>query len=161
MLFRSFEIILLDASDFLKDDAIKLLGDNSKFLRFISSKGLSRTKSLNQLLKLSKGEVIVRLDARSSITANYLDKIYDLFKISGAEVVGGTMLPIFESSNQEIIANLMSHPLCLGGSNFRKIDYTGYVDSIYLGAYSSSFLKSSRLNYDEVHPDISEDSDLN
>lgn len=157
----SYEIILLDASDFQKEDAEKLLKNKSKFLTFISSPGLSRTKSLNKIFNLAVGELIVRLDARSSIPDDYIDKIYTLYKSSDAEVVGGSMKPIGTSKSQKVVANLMSHPLCFGGSRSRDLNHTGYVDSVYLGAFSNSFLKKNKLYFDGIHPDISEDSDLN
>ena len=157
----SYEIILLDASDFQKEDAEKLLKKKSKFLTFISIPRLSRTKSLNKIFNLASGELIVRLDARSSISSDYLDKIYKLYKSSDAEVVGGSMKPISNSKSQKVVANLMSHPLCFGGSKARDLKYTGYVDSVYLGAFSNSFLRKNNLYFDKIHPDISEDSDLN
>ena len=157
----SYEIILLDASDFQKEDAEKLLKNKSKFLTFISSPGLSRTKSLNKIFNLAVGELIVRLDARSSIPDDYIDKIYTLYKSSDAEVVGGSMKPIGTSMSQKVVANLMSHPLCFGGSRSRDLNHTGYVDSVYLGAFSNSFLRKNKLYFDGIHPDISEDSDLN
>jgi succinoglycan biosynthesis protein ExoA len=157
----SYEIILLDASDLQKEEVTLLLKNKSKFLTFISVPGLSRTKSLNKIFNLANGELIVRLDARSSISDDYIDRIYTLYKSINAEVVGGTMKIISSSNSQEVVAKLMSHPLCFGGSKSRDIKYTGYVDSIYLGAFSKSFLKSNELFFDSIHSDISEDSDLN
>ena len=157
----SYEIILLDASDFQKEEATRLLKNKSKFLTFISIPGLSRTKSLNKIFNLANGELIVRLDARSSISDDYIDKIYNLYKSIDAKVVGGCMKVTSSSNSQELVGNLMSHPLCFGGSKSRDIKYTGYVDSIYLGAFSKSFLKSNELSFDSIHSDISEDSDLN
>ena len=69
--------------------------------------------------------------------------------------------PIFETENQKVIANLMSHPFCFGGSNFRNSNFKGFVDSLYLGAFKRSFLKDNHIKFDNIHPDISEDSDLN
>jgi len=157
----SYEIIFLDASDFKKDEAKKLLKDKSKFLTFISIPGLSRPKSLNKIFDLASGELIVRLDARSSIYDDYVDKIYKVYKNTSADVVGGPMKPISATNSQKVIANLMSHPLCFGGSKSRDFKYTGYVDSIYLGAFSNSFLRKNKLYFDSIHPEISEDSDLN
>ena len=117
----SYEIIFLDASDFQKEEATRLLKNKSKFLTFISVPGLSRTKSLNKIFNLATGELIVRLDARSSIPDDYIDKIYKLYKITNAEVVGGSMRVTSSSKSQELVANLMSHPLCFGGSKSRDI----------------------------------------
>ena len=155
------EIILLDASDFNKNDAINALGKNSSLLRFYSIPGLSRTKSLNKIFELSTGRLISRIDARTSIKPDYFEKIFQLNNSVNAEVVGGVMLPIGSSHMQKIIASLMKHPFCFGGSKFRDKNFNGYVDSVYLGTFDRKFLSENSLYFDEIHPNISEDSDLN
>ena len=114
------EIILLDASDFNKSVAIDALGKNSDLLRFYSIPGLSRTKSLNKIFELSTGNLISRIDARTSIKPDYFDKIFDLRSCVNAEVIGGVMLPVGSTMIQRIVASLMKHPFCFGGSKFRN-----------------------------------------
>lgn len=158
---RSFEILILDASNYSEEVAKRNLGKNADKLKFLSFPGLSRTDSLNKLFQIATGKLIIRLDARSSITPDYLEKIFQLALSTGAEVVGGTLSIKSLTNEQDIVAKLMIHPFCFGGANFRKLDFRGYVDSVYLGAFSASFLKEHKLTYDSVHPNISEDSDLN
>jgi len=155
------EIIIIDASDFSIHDAKELLGKNSAFLKFYNIQNISRTSALNKLINIASGEIIIRLDARSRVDKDYIYKIANLSKTSKAENVGGVMFPVSESKTQKIISDLMSHPFCFGGSNFRKTNYSGYVDSVYLGAYKKSFLTENTLEFDVIHPNISEDSDLN
>ena len=155
------EIILLDASDFNKSVAIDALGKNSDLLRFYSIPGLSRTKSLNKIFELSTGNLISRIDARTSIKPDYFDKIFDLRSCVNAEVIGGVMLPVGSTMIQRIVASLMKHPFCFGGSKFRNQNFKGYVDSVYLGTFDRKFLNDNSLHFDEIHPNISEDSDLN
>jgi len=107
----------------------------------------------------AQGGLVIRLDARTHIPTNYVKKIIELSEKTGAENVGGVMLPIGESKDQKIIAEVMKNPFCLGGAKFRDGAYTGEVDSVYLGAFNRR-----KINVDYWFDDngkISEDSELN
>ena len=62
----------------------------------------------------------VRLDAITRITKDYLSKIHKLLKEIDAEDIGGVMSPISKFGEQKVIANLMRHPFCFGGPNFKN-----------------------------------------
>ena len=51
--------------------------------------GLSRTASLNFLVKESQGDLIARVDARTHVDANYLEQLVKLSEESGVANVGG------------------------------------------------------------------------
>lgn len=156
-----FEIILVDAGSYSIDKARACLGALFDKLIFIPKPGLSRTESLNLIFQLAKGDIIVRLDARSHIDRNYLEKIYTLSKEIGCENVGGVMLPTGLDDNQVLIANIMKHPFSFGGGASRKADHCGYADSVYLGAFRKDKCVYGYEWFDSTHPKISEDSDLN
>lgn len=101
------EILLLEAGNYPEARARQHLGRLAGSLVFIQAPGLSRTESLNQLFEMARGEVIVRLDARSHIDMNYLQNIYTLSRDSGAENVGGVMAPIGRTPSQKLIAEIM------------------------------------------------------
>ena len=155
------EILLLEAGKYDEARAKQHLGRLSERLIFIQAPGLSRTASLNQLFEMAKGNLIVRLDARSHIDKHYFQKIYALSRDSGAENVGGVMAPIGRTSDQQLIAEIMRHPLSLGGGKSRNIAYRGYADSVYLGAFNKKKCRIDGKWFDDIHPKISEDSDLN
>lgn len=157
----SIEIIVLEAGDYDQTRAVKHLGTRSSCLIFIAEPGLSRTDSLNRIFNLAKGNLIVRLDARSHIGENYLQSIHDLSLISQVENVGGIMMPIGRDANQKLIAEIMKHPLALGGAKSRDECYKGYADSVYLGAFRREKCEFGVEWFDSLHPKISEDSDLN
>jgi succinoglycan biosynthesis protein ExoA len=69
------------------------------------------------------------------------------------------MLPIGESQNQKFIAEVMKNPICLGGAKFRGGEFTGEVDSVYLGAFNRQKIKVDYWFDDNGK--ISEDSELN
>jgi glycosyltransferase involved in cell wall biosynthesis len=155
------EIILLEAGSYPKQRATQHLGELASHLKFINIPNLSRTKSLNKLFNTAQGELIIRLDGRSHIKPNYIQQIVELSSRTGAENVGGVMAPIGKTPSQKLIADVMKHPFSFGGAKFRSLSYSGLVDSVYLGAFRRHHCKFGYSWFDEVHPGISEDSDLN
>jgi len=158
---KSIEILLLDAGGYCYARAIKYLGEKSNCLKYISSPRLSRTLSLNKLFKESRGKLILRLDARSHIREDYIEKILQLSINTGASNVGGVMLPMGKTDSQMVVADIMRNPFAFGGSKSRSITYRGYVDSVYLGAFNRDSCVYGIEWFDSRHPKISEDSDLN
>ena len=154
------EILLLEAGSYPIERAMLHLGKINSRLKFISMPGLTRTAALNILIRNTKGRVIIRLDARSHIFPDYLMRIYQLSNSSGAANVGGVQVPIGLSTTQKVIASVMKSPFSLGGAKFRNLDYVGPADTVYLGAFNKEKIPFSTW-FDEVHPKISEDSDLN
>ena len=157
----NFEIILVEAGNYDIDRAHACLSDLSDKLIFIRKPKLSRTESLNLIFQQAKGNLIVRLDARSHIDQNYLQNIFSLAMETGAENVGGVMAPIALCDKQKIIAKIMKSPFSFGGGKSRKAKYRGYADSVYLGAFRKDKCIFGDEWFDSKHPKISEDSDLN
>jgi succinoglycan biosynthesis protein ExoA len=156
-----YEIIIVEAGEYDEARARRYLGAAADRLIFITREKLSRTRSLNLIFDLSRGDLVVRLDARSHVSSDYLEKIYILSSKSGAASVGGVMLPVGLDERQSIIANIMKHPLSFGGAKARKRNYRGNADSVYLGAFRKSLCVYGDEWFDSTHPRISEDSDLN
>lgn len=154
------EILILEAGEYPEERAKKQLGDKSGQLHYWRIPALSRTAALNHLVRESKGNLIVRLDVRTHIQPDYLERIVRLSKEESVANVGGVQVPVGESVEQIRIAKFMRHPLCFGGGKFRDQNYSGQVDSVYLGAFSRSLMFDEPW-FDEKHPKISEDSDLN
>lgn len=158
---ESFEIILVEAGSYHFERAKRNLGCHADKLVFHHFSGLSRTHALNFIFDAARGDLIVRLDARSHVNSDYLKSIYALSIDSGAENVGGVMKPIGRTVSQLIIAKIMSHPLSFGGARARRTNFSGLADSVYLGAFRKNICDYGDEWFDSTHPKISEDSDLN
>jgi succinoglycan biosynthesis protein ExoA len=158
---ESFEIILVEAGKYDLERAQINLGCHAAKLVFHHLNGLSRTRALNFIFAAARGDLIVRLDARSHVNSDYLTRIHALSVDSGAANVGGIMKPIALTESQAIIANIMDHPLSFGGARARQSSFSGFADSVYLGAFRKSICGYGDEWFDSAHPRISEDSDLN
>lgn len=158
----TFEILLLEAGEYKSERAKQHLGDVSRHLHFISLPKATRTQSLNYLFNIAKGNLIIRLDGRTRIDKCYIKCILDLSKETGADNVGGVMIPFGRNQDQRLVAKLMQHPFSFGGAKSRNPNFKGSVDSVYLGAFKRESLKKIHGElFDSIHPQISEDSDLN
>jgi succinoglycan biosynthesis protein ExoA len=157
----SYEVILVEAGAYDFERALSFLADSSGKLTFIQKPKISRTEALNLIFQLAKGSLIVRLDARSHVSENYLENIFNLAMETGAENVGGVMYPIALDDKQALIARIMKSPLSFGGGKFRRVEYRGCADSVYLGAFRKDKCVYGDEWFDSRHPKISEDSDLN
>ena len=154
------EILILEAGTNQKERLKKKFGEKFKKINYFFERKLSRTKSLNKLISLSKGELIVRLDARCKIDHSYLDNIEKLSSETDAANVGGIRCPINKNKDQELIGEVMLHPLCFGSNSSRYPTKRKEVDSIYLGAFNVKKMPTQPW-FDPVHDNISEDTDLN
>ena len=151
---------MLEAGNYPEIRAKKYLKQKSTLLKYLQIPNLSRTASLNLLVKKSKGDLIVRIDVRSHIKSDYLERIAEQSILTQATNVGGVKIPIGKSYIQKIIAESMKHPLCFGGGKFRNPNYKGNAETVYLGAFNRGKMPPEPW-FDENHPKISEDSDLN
>ena len=158
--FGDFEILLLEAGENHKSLALDALKKRAPLLHYFHKKGASRALALNQLVKKSTGEVLIRLDARTHIENNYISKIVELSETTGATNVGGVMWPVGETKDQRVVAELMKSSWVFGGAKFRKAGFQGEAETVYLGAFRKKDIPFEDW-YDSDCSKISEDSDLN
>jgi succinoglycan biosynthesis protein ExoA len=101
--------------------------------------------ALNTAITQAKGEIIVRLDAHTLYAEDYLQQVVKTFEHIPADIVGGPMRAIGETSFQKAVAIATSTPMGVGNSQFHFENYSGYTDSVYLGAWKSSIFSRTGL----------------
>ena len=161
---NNLEILFLDASNYTLERAKKHLKKYGNFLSYFSYPGLSRESSLNKLFKKAKGDYIFRLDSRTKVNKNYLLDLISHLKNKNLAVAGGLIKSISLSPQQDLIANMMNHPMAFGFASFRTTRKPIFVDSVYLGAFKRDkcleIIGESDW-FETSFPIISEDSELN
>lgn len=158
--YGKFEILVLEAGVNQEKEARQALQKRAPSLKYFHQPGASRTYSLNQMIKKASGDLLIRIDARTHIEPDYIRKIVELSEKTGAANVGGVMWPVGKSEDQLVIAELMRSPWVFGGGKFRRPGFKGEAETVYLGAFRKKDVPLCEW-YDEKHPKISEDSDLN
>jgi GT2 family glycosyltransferase len=92
--------------------------------------------AMNLGIRAAAGELIVRIDAHAEYAPDYVAKCIEYSQKIGAENVGGPM----RAKGVGFVGNaveLAHHcPFGLGGGRFHDKDFDGFVDTVYLGAFS-------------------------
>ncbi|TAK86055.1 MAG: glycosyltransferase family 2 protein [Betaproteobacteria bacterium] len=155
------EVIIVDGQS---DDRTAEIGSSYSYsgkkpiLLRLTERG--RSQGLNRGILAAKGDVIVRIDARTSISSDYVSRCVETLARTGADNVGGVQRPLARSHRQEAIGIAMSHPFGVGNAQFRLGKKSGFVDSVYLGCFRREIFNKVGL-FDERAAVISEDSDIN
>ncbi|MEA4812431.1 MAG: glycosyltransferase family 2 protein [Anaerolineaceae bacterium] len=97
---------------------------------------------LNRAIEASEGEFIVRLDAHSIPSADYVQRSVSALKENVAENVGGVwdIRPQNNSATARAIAAAAGHPLAVGGAKYRYSQHPEYVETVPFGAWKRSTL---------------------
>jgi len=123
------------AQDLAKDNRIKLIDNPSG----------KTASALNNAIKASKFDIIVRLDGHALVADNYIQKAVDTLEETKADNVGGLMkaqgITFFEKS----VAAAMTSKLGVGNAPFHVGGKPGFVDTVYLGTFRKSAL--ARVGY--------------
>ena len=82
-------MLVLEAGEKNEGRVREKLGNRQSLLKYYHVPALSRTASLNFLGERITGELVARVDARTHVDANYLEKLVKLSEDTGAANVGG------------------------------------------------------------------------
>lgn len=133
------------------DETERVAGELSRKhpnIRLIQNpKGLT-TVGLNLAIARSTGEVIIRVDAHSELTGNYITRGVELLRETGSVLIGGIMNARGKSPLQKAVAYGYGSRLGLGGGRFHVGGKAGEAESAYLGILDAEALKKVS-GYDE------------
>ena len=99
--------------------------------------------ALNRAIEVSKGDFVVRLDAHSAPTLDYVERCLVVLEETGAANVGGVweIQPGAETWMARAIAAAASHPLGAGDARYRISGEPGPVDTVPFGAFRREWLE--------------------
>ena len=106
--------------------------------------------ALNRAIEASTGEFIIRLDAHSIPSKDYIARSVQGLKDNLAENIGGVwdIAPQNEAPIAKAIAAAAAHPLAVGGAKYRFAEMAEYVETVPFGAWRRSTLQALG-GYDE------------
>lgn len=149
-----------DSQDGTREVIERVLRNDGLSVSLLENPKGQRAAGLNIGIKAATGDVILRVDARSLIPSDYIERCVETLYAMGADNVGGVQKPIARDATQEAIGIVMSHPFGVGNAAFRLGRKSGYVDTVYLGCFRREVFDRVGL-FDEERVVISEDSDIN
>ncbi len=104
---------------------------------------------LNLAIRRCRGDVVVRCDAQALLPAGYVLRAVRTLDETGADVVGGMQAASGTTPLERAIAIGMTTPVGTGGPRFRVGGEPGPTDTVYLGVFRRSTLRTVGL-FDEA-----------
>lgn len=90
---------------------------------------------LNAAIAQARGEVLVRLDLHTDYAADYVANCLRVLAQTQADNVGGPWHAEGLAPTQRAVAAVFQSRWLAGGARSRQLDYSGWVDTVYLGAW--------------------------
>jgi glycosyltransferase involved in cell wall biosynthesis len=156
------EVILVDGGsvDRTRKIALDCLRSDAPFsMKVLLNPQKIQSFGLNLGIREAQGQFIVRADAHCIYPAGYVRACVTLLDNTGAANVGGVMVPVGVVQVQKAIALAMQHPVGVGDAQFHLGNFTGYVDTVYLGTFRKKLFDDIGL-YD-TNCSTNEDAELN
>jgi succinoglycan biosynthesis protein ExoA len=108
---------------------------------WIDNPGRIVSTGLNAALKLAIGEAVVRMDVHTEYADDYVAQCLLALAQTGADNVGGPWRAVAEEGAapmQRAVAAAFQSRWVAGGALSRQLDYNGWADTVYLGAWPRS-----------------------
>jgi succinoglycan biosynthesis protein ExoA len=145
-----FEVILIDGMS--NDGTLDILSQlKNRFpdLIIIDNPDKIVPRAMNLGIQYAKGEYIVRTDSRCIHPKSYLCDLIELSERTGADNVGGVLVPEFGNGyTQNAIALAYKSRIAMGGALRDRGDFVGETDTVYGGCFKRKRLLEVGM-YDE------------
>ena len=140
------ELIISDGMsvDGTKDVIEKFKNEHAGFnIRVVENLARTIPSGLNQAIRESRGELIIRLDAHSIPIPEYVERCVQAHQNHKGENVGGIweIRPGDESWIAESISFAAAHPLGVGDAMYRLNAKEGAVDTVPFGSFKRTLIK--------------------
>ena len=109
-------------------------------LRVISNPLQIVSTGLNLALREARGDIIVRMDVHTVYATDYVTECVKALSDTGATCVGGPWVARGDTPVQRAIATAFQSRIGSGSALSRRTDYSGWADTVYLGAWRRSDL---------------------
>ena len=140
------EVIVADGGS--DDETVSVASSFDKVV-IVDNPRRIRPAGLNAAIAAVSGEVIVRVDARTALAPDYVERCVSALERSGAAIVGGQMRYEASDAHQRGIVAAMTSRLGAGPAAFRREGGEArFVDTVYLGAFRTATIKQMG-GYDE------------
>jgi glycosyltransferase involved in cell wall biosynthesis len=134
-----FEVIVADglSGDGTRDTLSALARQDSR-LRLVDNPGKIASTALNVAIGEARGSIIVRVDAHTEYSQDYVKNCVSALESTSADNVGGAARTKATNYLQAAVSAAYHCPLVVGGARFHNVDYEGYVDTVVYGCWRRS-----------------------
>lgn len=140
------EVVISDGLS--TDETLDVIGSFQKqhtdlSVRVVENKARSIPSGVNQAIRESRGEIIVRLDAHSMPIPEYVERCVAAHQSGKGNNVGGVweIRPGTETWIAESISFAAAHPLGVGDAMYRLNAKAGAVDTVPFGSFRRELIQ--------------------
>lgn len=140
------EVVISDGLS--NDETLDVIGSFQKqhtdlSVRVVENKARSIPSGVNQAIRESRGEIIVRLDAHSMPIPEYVERCVAAHQSGKGDNVGGVweIRPGAETWIAESISFAAGHPLGVGDAMYRLNANAGAVDTVPFGSFRRELIQ--------------------
>lgn len=128
-------------------------------LSWIENPQRIQAAAMNEIIRASRGDVLVRLDAHCTYANNYVSKCVEALRETGAMNAGGSQRPAPETPFQKALCAAMESRLGVGGARYKDATHSGFVDTVFCGAFKREVFE--RVGMYDPRAITNEDAELN
>jgi glycosyltransferase involved in cell wall biosynthesis len=134
---NSLEVIFVDgmSEDKTKEIIFRYIQKYPEFIKLIENPYKTVPYAMNLGIEKSKGKYIVRLDAHSDYTDDYISKCVSTILTVNADNVGGLAITKGHGAIGGAFAKVLSSKFGVGNSGFRTNAKSGFVDTVPFGTF--------------------------
>lgn len=157
---ENMEIIFVDGNS--QDETSLIIEQYSKeygYIKLLHNPKKIVPVSMNIGIREAQGQYIIRLDAHSEYSDDYVEKCVHYLNTTDADNVGGCAITKGKGFVGDTIAAMLSSKFGVGNSRFRTEQVSAYVDTVPFGAFRREVFDKYGL-FDERLA-RSEDNELN
>lgn len=134
------EVLVLDGGS---TDRTVAIAASHPLVRVVANPGRRQSAAMNLAIAMARGDVLVRVDARTRISPTYVRDCIEVLERTGAALVGGAQVARGTGWRQRGIAAALNSAAGGGPAAFRQPRRSGVVDTVYLGAFRPSVARDA------------------
>lgn len=142
---EGFEIVIVDgmSEDATREVVSRFVEENPQVrVRLVDNPLRHIPAGLNQGIEAALGQIIVRMDAHSVPSPNYVRRLVELLEDEEAEVCGmpWRIQPGADTLGARAIAQAVAHPFGIGDAKYRQANLASsqFVDTVPFGAFTKN-----------------------
>ena len=122
-------------------DVAARLRDENPHVRLVDNPTGRTPTGLNAAIAATHHPVVVRVDGHGMLPAGYIATAVELLRQTGADNVGGMMVPEGMTAFEHAVARAMSSRLGIGGARFHVGGEEGPAETVFLGVFRRDVLE--------------------
>lgn len=137
------EILVADggSTDRTRDIIQRLSSEDSR-VKLVENPDRYQSYALNKMIELAEGEIFLRADGHGIYAEDYVEQCVETLLETGARNVGGAQRYHAKNRVQAGISLAMKSFFGNGNAKYKKEDFDGYADTVFLGCFWTKDLKA-------------------